>query len=136
VLCAMLHLLGWSLSGLSKEWKCRNTLLVLLWFFAPLKIFTWRNSAINNLWYRCGHMCCCMACSSHLTNCPLCRRRIDQAVRTFRHWQLCMMLKLAWDHHVELLLLKPVGQPRTWTAILGWSFFKEFASRTVLQAHS
>lgn len=41
----------------------------------------------NAVFVPCGHMCCCMNCSSHLTNCPLCRRRIDQAVRTFRHWQ-------------------------------------------------
>ncbi|KAF5744188.1 mitochondrial ubiquitin ligase activator of NFKB 1 [Tripterygium wilfordii] len=33
----------------------------------------------------CGHMCCCMTCSSQLTNCPLCRRRIEQALKTFRH---------------------------------------------------
>ncbi|XP_062187677.1 E3 ubiquitin-protein ligase SP1-like [Phragmites australis] len=39
----------------------------------------------NAVFVPCGHMCCCMTCSSHLTNCPLCRRRIDQAVRTFRH---------------------------------------------------
>lgn len=31
-------------------------------------------------------MCCCTACSSHLTSCPLCRRRIDQVVKTYRHW--------------------------------------------------
>lgn len=35
---------------------------------------------------RCGHMCCCTTCSSHLTSCPLCRKRIDQVVKTFRHW--------------------------------------------------
>ncbi|XP_019161419.1 PREDICTED: E3 ubiquitin-protein ligase SP1 isoform X2 [Ipomoea nil] len=39
----------------------------------------------NTVFVQCGHMCCCMACSSHLTNCPLCRRRIEQVVRTFRH---------------------------------------------------
>lgn len=39
----------------------------------------------NSVFVPCGHMCCCMSCSSHLTICPLCRRRIDQAVRTFRH---------------------------------------------------
>ncbi|KAI5680334.1 hypothetical protein M9H77_01561 [Catharanthus roseus] len=39
----------------------------------------------NSVFVPCGHMCCCMACSSHLTNCPLCRRRIDQVVKTFRH---------------------------------------------------
>ncbi|XP_073300296.1 E3 ubiquitin-protein ligase SP1 isoform X1 [Primulina huaijiensis] len=39
----------------------------------------------NAVFIPCGHMCCCMACSSHLTNCPLCRRRNDQVVRTFRH---------------------------------------------------
>ncbi|KAA8550905.1 hypothetical protein F0562_002589 [Nyssa sinensis] len=39
----------------------------------------------NSVFVPCGHMCSCMACSSHLTNCPLCRRRIEQVVRTFRH---------------------------------------------------
>ncbi|OWM77935.1 E3 ubiquitin-protein ligase SP1 [Punica granatum] len=39
----------------------------------------------NAVFVPCGHMCCCMACSSHLTNCPLCRKRIEQAVKTFRH---------------------------------------------------
>ncbi|XP_057461613.1 E3 ubiquitin-protein ligase SP1-like isoform X1 [Actinidia eriantha] len=39
----------------------------------------------NSVFVPCGHMCCCMVCSSHLTNCPLCRRRIEQVVRTFRH---------------------------------------------------
>ncbi|CAI9107920.1 OLC1v1007403C1 [Oldenlandia corymbosa var. corymbosa] len=39
----------------------------------------------NSVFVPCGHMCCCMACSSHLTSCPLCRRRIDQVVKTFRH---------------------------------------------------
>ncbi|XP_070003777.1 E3 ubiquitin-protein ligase SP1 isoform X1 [Nicotiana sylvestris] len=39
----------------------------------------------NSVFVPCGHMCCCMTCSSHLTNCPLCRRRIDQVVKTFRH---------------------------------------------------
>lgn len=39
----------------------------------------------NSVFVPCGHMCCCTRCSSHLTNCPLCRRRIEQAVRTFRH---------------------------------------------------
>ncbi|KAH6772731.1 E3 Ubiquitin ligase family protein [Perilla frutescens var. frutescens] len=39
----------------------------------------------NSVFVPCGHMCCCLACSSHLTNCPLCRRRIEQVVRTFRH---------------------------------------------------
>ncbi|KDO68831.1 hypothetical protein CISIN_1g019223mg [Citrus sinensis] len=39
----------------------------------------------NAVFVPCGHMCCCIICSWHLTNCPLCRRRIDQVVRTFRH---------------------------------------------------
>ncbi|CAN6452777.1 unnamed protein product [Victoria cruziana] len=39
----------------------------------------------NAVFVPCGHMCCCTGCSSHLANCPLCRRRIEQAVRTFRH---------------------------------------------------
>ena len=33
-------------------------------------------------------MCCCTACSSHLTNCPLCRRQIEKVVKTFGHWVL------------------------------------------------
>ncbi|XP_072976143.1 E3 ubiquitin-protein ligase SP1-like [Typha angustifolia] len=39
----------------------------------------------NAVFVPCGHMCCCMTCSSHLSSCPLCRRRIDQVVKTFRH---------------------------------------------------
>lgn len=39
----------------------------------------------NSVFVPCGHMCCCTTCSSHLTNCPLCRRRIEQSVKTFRH---------------------------------------------------
>uniref|UniRef100_A0A803NRB4 RING-type E3 ubiquitin transferase n=1 Tax=Cannabis sativa TaxID=3483 RepID=A0A803NRB4_CANSA len=39
----------------------------------------------NAVFVPCGHMCCCTTCSSQLTNCPLCRRRIDQVVKTFRH---------------------------------------------------
>ncbi|WCJ21485.1 E3 Ubiquitin ligase family protein [Euphorbia peplus] len=39
----------------------------------------------NAVFLTCGHMCCCITCSSHLTTCPLCRRRIDQVVKTFRH---------------------------------------------------
>ncbi|KAJ8527259.1 hypothetical protein K7X08_029736 [Anisodus acutangulus] len=33
----------------------------------------------NSVFVPCGHMCCCMTCSSHLTNCPLCRRLIEQS---------------------------------------------------------
>lgn len=39
----------------------------------------------NSVFVPCGHMCCCTTCSSHLTNCPLCRRWIELVVRTFRH---------------------------------------------------
>ncbi|KAL2598938.1 hypothetical protein AAZV13_10G022600 [Glycine max] len=39
----------------------------------------------NAVFVPCGHMCCCTACSSHLTNCPLCRRQIEKVVKTFRH---------------------------------------------------
>ncbi|CAO2839692.1 unnamed protein product [Amaranthus hypochondriacus] len=39
----------------------------------------------NAVFVSCGHMCCCTTCSSQLSNCPLCRRRIEQVVRTFRH---------------------------------------------------
>ncbi|XP_022960253.1 E3 ubiquitin-protein ligase SP1 isoform X1 [Cucurbita moschata] len=39
----------------------------------------------NAVFVPCGHMCCCVACCSHLTNCPLCRRRIELVVKTYRH---------------------------------------------------
>ncbi|XWS46778.1 hypothetical protein CRYUN_Cryun14cG0097200 [Craigia yunnanensis] len=39
----------------------------------------------NAVFIQCGHMCCCTTCSSNLTNCPLCRRRIEQVVKVFRH---------------------------------------------------
>ncbi|XP_076901131.1 E3 ubiquitin-protein ligase SP1-like isoform X1 [Bidens hawaiensis] len=39
----------------------------------------------NSVFVPCGHMCCCVTCSSHLTSCPLCRSRITQVVKTFRH---------------------------------------------------
>lgn len=39
----------------------------------------------NSVFVPCGHMCCCVTCSSHLTSCPLCRSRIGQVVKTFRH---------------------------------------------------
>ncbi|XP_039035823.1 E3 ubiquitin-protein ligase SP1-like [Hibiscus syriacus] len=39
----------------------------------------------NAVFIQCGHMCCCTACASHLTNCPLCRRRIEQVVKVFCH---------------------------------------------------
>lgn len=39
----------------------------------------------NTVFVPCGHMCCCTACCVHLANCPLCRRRIDQTVKAFRH---------------------------------------------------
>ncbi|XP_010549552.1 PREDICTED: E3 ubiquitin-protein ligase SP1-like [Tarenaya hassleriana] len=38
----------------------------------------------NALFLKCGHNCCCMACSSRLKRCPLCRRRIDEAVKIRR----------------------------------------------------
>ncbi|GJP45261.1 hypothetical protein CLOM_g4672 [Closterium sp. NIES-68] len=39
----------------------------------------------NSVFVPCGHMCCCVHCAAQLTQCPLCRRRIDQLVRTYRH---------------------------------------------------
>eukprot|EP00271_Cylindrocystis_brebissonii_P000759 TRINITY_DN10977_c0_g1_i1.p2 TRINITY_DN10977_c0_g1~~TRINITY_DN10977_c0_g1_i1.p2 ORF type:complete len:131 (-),score=23.13 TRINITY_DN10977_c0_g1_i1:884-1276(-) len=33
----------------------------------------------------CGHMCCCSSCASQLSDCPLCRRRIDHSLRVYRH---------------------------------------------------
>ncbi|KAL9672557.1 hypothetical protein QQ045_028808 [Rhodiola kirilowii] len=39
----------------------------------------------NAVFVPCGHMCCCTNCCTHLTHCPLCRRRIEQVVKTFRH---------------------------------------------------
>ncbi|KAH7676899.1 E3 ubiquitin-protein ligase MUL1 protein [Dioscorea alata] len=39
----------------------------------------------NTVFVSCGHMCCCANCSSRLTNCPLCRRWITQAIKAYRH---------------------------------------------------
>lgn len=39
----------------------------------------------NSVFVPCGHMCCCVHCGAQLTQCPLCRRRVDQLVRTYRH---------------------------------------------------
>lgn len=39
----------------------------------------------NAVFIPCGHMCSCTSCSTQLLNCPLCRRRIEQVVRTYRH---------------------------------------------------
>lgn len=39
----------------------------------------------NAVFVPCGHMCCCTSCSSQLTSCPLCRRHVDQVVKTYRH---------------------------------------------------
>ncbi|KAM0954257.1 putative transcription factor C2H2 family [Dioscorea sansibarensis] len=39
----------------------------------------------NTVFVSCGHMCCCTNCSSRLTNCPLCRRWITQAIKAYRH---------------------------------------------------
>lgn len=39
----------------------------------------------NAVFVPCGHMCCCILCSSHLINCPLCRRSIEKTVRAFPH---------------------------------------------------
>lgn len=39
----------------------------------------------NAVFVPCGHMCSCTSCSTQLLNCPLCRRRIEQVVRTYRH---------------------------------------------------
>ncbi|XP_024514852.1 E3 ubiquitin-protein ligase SP1 [Selaginella moellendorffii] len=39
----------------------------------------------NAVFVPCGHMCCCISCSAQLQNCPLCRRRIEQIVKTYRH---------------------------------------------------
>lgn len=53
-------------------------------------------------------MCCCTTCSSHLTNCPLCRKRIEQAVKTFRHWVNAVQIEgqrflpVQWLCHLEL----------------------------------
>ncbi|CAN0892646.1 E3 ubiquitin-protein ligase SP1 [Linum grandiflorum] len=39
----------------------------------------------NAVFLPCGHMCCCTTCCSQLSSCPLCRRRIEKVVKTFRH---------------------------------------------------
>ncbi|KAG6544506.1 hypothetical protein Mapa_014144 [Marchantia paleacea] len=39
----------------------------------------------NAVFVPCGHMCCCTSCSSQLVYCPLCRSRINQVVKAYRH---------------------------------------------------
>ncbi|CAD5315835.1 unnamed protein product [Arabidopsis thaliana] len=34
---------------------------------------------------KCGHMCCCTPCSLQLRTCPLCRERIQQVLKIYRH---------------------------------------------------
>ncbi|KAM0026965.1 putative Zinc finger, RING/FYVE/PHD-type [Helianthus debilis subsp. tardiflorus] len=48
-------------------------------------LFLSRKTKQAMVFYKCGHMCCCVTCSSHLTSCPLCRSRITQVVKTYRH---------------------------------------------------
>ncbi|XP_010512712.1 PREDICTED: E3 ubiquitin-protein ligase SPL1-like isoform X2 [Camelina sativa] len=33
---------------------------------------------------KCGHVCCCLTCSSHVKACPLCRRPIEQVLKIYR----------------------------------------------------
>ncbi|XP_023643900.1 E3 ubiquitin-protein ligase SPL1 isoform X2 [Capsella rubella] len=39
----------------------------------------------NAAFVQCGHMCCCVRCSSQLSTCPLCREPIEQVLRIYRH---------------------------------------------------
>lgn len=42
---------------------------------------------INELecvFYDCGHMMCCIKCSSDLTHCPICRNEIIQSIKVFK----------------------------------------------------
>ncbi|GKU86658.1 hypothetical protein SLEP1_g1155 [Rubroshorea leprosula] len=39
----------------------------------------------NSVFVQCGHMCCCLSCSLPLTNCPLCRKQIEQVVKVYPH---------------------------------------------------
>jgi hypothetical protein len=94
-----------------------------------------QNVPDHSTFCRCGHMCCCMTCSSHVTNCPLCRRRIDQAVRTFRHWLHYVMQNPA--HTTPLWTLQvpaavTVSLPISQTAIRS-SCSPEFSLQTELQ---
>nr|XP_039257848.1 uncharacterized protein LOC120334400 isoform X1 [Styela clava] len=31
----------------------------------------------------CGHMCCCMQCTQAITQCPMCRKKIQKAIKTY-----------------------------------------------------
>jgi hypothetical protein len=42
------------------------------------------DNPINTVLIRCGHICCCLDCSSMLERCPLCRRQIDEVIQTFK----------------------------------------------------
>uniref|UniRef100_A0A1J3CZA4 E3 ubiquitin-protein ligase cblA n=1 Tax=Noccaea caerulescens TaxID=107243 RepID=A0A1J3CZA4_NOCCA len=41
----------------------------------------------NTAFLQCGHMCCCITCSSKLRGktCPLCRQPIIQILKIYRH---------------------------------------------------
>lgn len=64
-----------------QEYSCSHLINCCL----TIQNWDWTNDVLVMI-FRCGHMCCCITCSSHLTNCPLCRQRINQVVKTFRHW--------------------------------------------------
>ena len=40
---------------------------------------------INTVFYRCGHMCCCLDCSFRVRRdkCPICRQLITDVIRTY-----------------------------------------------------
>ena len=37
----------------------------------------------NMLFLPCAHLCCCIICSETLTQCPICRRNIQEKVKTY-----------------------------------------------------
>ena len=37
----------------------------------------------NVVFVPCGHLCTCMDCAGSLTKCPICRARIEKAIRTY-----------------------------------------------------
>ncbi len=42
------------------------------------------NNKIECVFSECGHMICCMNCSSNLKTCPICRKKIVTAIKVFK----------------------------------------------------
>ena len=42
------------------------------------------NNMVECVFSECGHMICCMNCSSNLKTCPICRKKIVIVIKVFK----------------------------------------------------